>query len=77
MYQVEKNIPIPATVLEKKSRSPYPFDTMEVGDSIFIAGDENAQSNAVSAMRRYKKTAAEKTFVFGMTGDGVRIWRKE
>ena len=76
MFQVEKNVPIPEGVSATKTRSPYPFGTMSVGDSIFIAGDDKAKFNAVSAMRRFQKANAGKTFVFGDTGDGVRIWRK-
>ena len=76
MIQIEKDIPIPDNLGATKTRSPYPFGSMGVGDSIFVKGDEKAKSNAVAAMRRFQKAHEGTTFVFGDTGDGVRIWRK-
>jgi hypothetical protein len=76
MFKIEKNVAIPDNLPENKTRSPYPFAMMEVGDSISVPGDEKAQDNAIAACRRYMKAHEGTKFVFGSTGDSVRIWRK-
>jgi hypothetical protein len=76
MFKIEKGVAIPENLPETKARTPYPFAMMEVGDSISVSGDAKAQDKAISACRRYMKAHEGTKFVFGSTGDSVRIWRK-
>ena len=79
-YKFEKNIPIPSGCLG--STKKYPFDEMEVGDSILWKRDPQH----VSASQCKAATAARGTgwrmgrkYVTKDAGDGVhvRIWRVE
>lgn len=97
--EVEHDIPIPEEPVkrkassDKKGRKPrYPFDTMEVGDSFFVAKTEKCpkpqRTLSAAISRAHKKysvvnsdgeTVRTRHFVSRSTGGdepGVRIWRK-
>lgn len=67
-YKIEKNIPIPA------SRSKYPFNKMEIGESVFFeyVFGLKARSAADSYGRAHKKR-----FVSRKVESGLRVWRVE
>ena len=77
--KIEKNFPIPVV----KSRFDYPWDKMEVGDSVFIEADEG------QSIYSLKRIVGPSAFYFGnVTGkkfktmmmreeNGVRTWRIE
>ena len=71
-YKIEKEVPVPKT--SGKGRKPYyPWDDMEVGDSIFFAdGGRKHTQSAYQHGHRYGKKFVTKSFE-----GGVRIWRKE
>lgn len=64
---IEKNIAM------VKKYTDYPFDKMDVGDSIFVDGQTSAGNAAMQARthgyRKGLKFSARKE------GSGVRIWR--
>ncbi len=70
-YPISPNIPIP----DKKVRSKYPFDLLQVGDSFeFNADDIKLISSAASAFGK----AHNKRFLVRTTEDGkARCWRVE
>lgn len=70
--EIEKNIPTPPGVQGTKK---YPFDKMEVGDSIFIKG-QTSVGKAANAARVYANGRQMKFSSRSVDG-GVRIWRIE
>jgi hypothetical protein len=69
MYTIQKGVPISRPTLEVGSRRKYPFDRMEVGDSI-VVDHERAR---VAAHQHAKKT--NKKFTMRKEGNHYRIWR--
>jgi hypothetical protein len=69
-FAIEKGVPIP---LPKKA-GKYPWRTMEVGDSFFVAnvGHKDFATNASQARKR---TGFK--FTLRKVEGGVRIWRIE
>jgi len=69
---VESGIPAPS------GRSGYPFSSMEIGDSFFVAADANANKKMATtigaAARNYSKKHATK-FTVRLVEKGVRCWR--
>jgi hypothetical protein len=63
MYKIEKDIPIP------RPRRKYPFEDMEVGDSVFVEGKRPQDFS--SYFWRYKPM---KSTCRSLNG-GTRIWR--
>lgn len=63
---VDKNVPIPA------SRKVYPYNTMDIGDSFFVANG-NIQlvcnANFRASKRLCRKFSARKE------NGGIRVWR--
>lgn len=70
MYKIEKNKPVP-----KRSSFISVFEQMEVGDSVFIAGQKDAGDSAGLSCRYYSKTRG-KDFTCHKEPGGVRIWRR-
>lgn len=76
---VEKNIPMPPVSNRRGRKSKYPFNEMDVGDSLLVVGKNSSTSlcpayNAAMqlGMRTGKKfTARQEEGQEGM----VRIWR--
>lgn len=70
MYKIERGKPVP------KQRSWIKlFDKMEIGDSVFIAGQKDAGDSAGLSCRYYSKTRGKDFTCWKETG-GVRIWRR-
>lgn len=77
---IDRGVPIPRT--RGVSNSPYPFDQMQVNDSIFIERGENTVniSNIKSAAEKRvpgtkwttRKVTEERD---GVTKTGFRLWR--
>ena len=82
--KIDKGIPLPT---DMRNELEYPFDKMDVGDSIFfpLGEQDNAQrmKNRLSqATRTYgKKQEPEQHFVIRYRLEneisGVRVWRKD
>lgn len=74
MISIDKSVPIPEFAMEKSTgMRKYPFQKMEIGDSIFF---ENAthDSNSIHAAKRYF-SRNKKTMIARKQGSGIRIWR--
>ena len=75
MYEVEKDVPVPDSRVD--GRTKYPFYNMEIGDSFFIPNVEDSQvltvKSAAYAFRR--RTQTDYKFAFRRESGGVRIWR--
>ena len=76
-YLIEENVPIPKA---RPGRKPiYPFSTMAVGDSIFIA-DPDAKKAKSAACGTGNKRNGKRFRSRRLTENdqcGVRIWRTE
>ena len=72
--KIEKNIPIPEACGGAITRK-YPFNEMEVGDSIFIEGRKGSYTPG-NAAHNYGKNHGKK-FTSRKENDGFRIWRIE
>ena len=66
MIKIEKGIPLP------EKQSIYPFEQMEVGDSIMI---ENKTLRAVGAIVAGAVRRLPMSFKSHAIGSGVRVWR--
>ena len=69
--EIEKNIPVPQSTRARK----WPFLDMEVGDSIYFAGEEvngRAYRAAASTGMRHNRK-----YISRREDNGLRIWRKE
>lgn len=70
-YKIEKNVPLPDGY---PGRQKYPFDQMEIGDSILVPGPVGIRvSNAAYQWGKANK----RKFRGKMTSEGMRIWRIE
>lgn len=79
--QIEKGVPVPESTNGKSGRTgigrprKYPFEDMEVGDSIFVEG-QTMRGGAYKSARRYtQKTGV--AFTAHLEKGGIRIWRAE
>jgi len=73
-YKIEHNIPIPV------SRSKYPFDEMEVGDSFFVKCEKKDKAKKQGilfscANQNAKRRKSERTFSTRQVDGGIRVWR--
>jgi hypothetical protein len=68
MIQVDKDIPVPT----RRSRTLYPYEEMEVGDSFFLE-DMPLQQVCNSNLRAAKRSG--KKFSARTEDGGVRVWR--
>ena len=74
-YEIEKNIEMPCE-LGRKKKYNFPFLSMEIGDSFFIAGIgrtgeiESSKMQMTSIKKKTELEFASKTYP-----DGLRIWR--
>ena len=76
-YLIEKNVPMPERRL---GRPPiYPFSTMEVGESVFIADPKanGAKSSACGTGNKRKGKRFSSRRLTENDQRGVRIWRVE
>lgn len=70
-YAIEKSVPIPARVVRPmrgEGTLMWTFKTMDVGDSVFIAGKRNGEFTSPSTVigRKFTSRAEE---------GGTRVWR--
>ena len=65
--KIDHNVPIPSPKGDRK----YPFGTMEVGESFFVAGKINIQYHA------YKPRKFTQRIVTENGARGLRVWRIE
>lgn len=84
MFQIEKDVPIPARKAGKFPPCRYPYAEMAVGDSFLIetTDDDEArrkQVDAQIALRDWRKRSRGAVNGFAVTTrqtwDGVRVWR--
>ena len=80
-YNVEANIPIPASggggIAKGSTWTRYPFAIMDVGDSFLIEGDNSHEwKRARTAASTYGGRNGAK-FASRIVGNGLRIWRVE
>lgn len=66
-FKIEKGVPIPTPVGKKKR---YHFESMEIGDSVFLAGKTQATTSHAAKKTGFKFTVRR------MDG-GIRVWRIE
>jgi hypothetical protein len=73
-FKIDKGVPLPPT---KHGTKKYPFGEMEVGDSVFFAGNTSDKiSSAYAYYQRNGKRFANRTVIEnGLSG--VRVWRVE
>jgi hypothetical protein len=74
---VEKGMPVPKA---RKSRSKYPMDGMQVGDSFevpFKDPDVTRTMNAVRAAASRWGQKHKRKFVTRKMEAGIRVWRAE
>lgn len=75
--KIEKNVEIPVV----HSRVKYPWDKMEVGDSVLIQAEENQSlfnlKRIVGPSARYygQRTGKEFKTLMAHEENGVRVWR--
>lgn len=77
-FVIEKNIELP----QEGQRNKYPFDAMEIGDSVFVVGDPGMKVTPGRRMRSaahvYARKRAIKFTVRRVEENGVigaRVWR--
>jgi hypothetical protein len=71
-FKIEKDVPAPVG-----RPSKWPFIHMEVGESVYIAG-EDMNGHALRAARQVGfRSGGEKIFVGRLERDGIRIWRTQ
>jgi hypothetical protein len=76
-FVIEKNVPLPKNPGRRGGRGGgiYPFDALEVGDSVVISGAKiNSMMRAASlwAKRRGKRVCTRK-----ISETSIRVWRFE
>ena len=67
--KIEKNIPIPTD-----GRKKYPWNEMEIGDSMFFDGRSSTQVSAICGGWGRRNG---RRFLVKKEGDGCRAWRIE
>ena len=75
VIQIEKNIPV-NRFLRRSRNHKYPFRELELGDSFFVALDEQGINVLRVLAWRFAKETGWK-FVTKRVDGGVRVWRGE
>lgn len=70
-WEIDKSIPIPAG--GRGGKSKYPFQEMEVGDSVFFPGS-NTQGKEMIYAHNYARRNGKKFSGRSIDG-GLRVWR--
>ena len=71
-FKIEKDVPPPVG-----RPSKWPFIHMQVGESVYIAG-EDMDGHAMRAARAVAwRSEGKKIFVGRLEKDGIRIWRTQ
>jgi hypothetical protein len=74
MITIDSSVPTPDFEVGKNSgMRKYPFQKMEVGDSIFFENTTH-DSNSTQAAKRYFSRNS-KTMISRKEKNGIRIWR--
>jgi len=71
--KIDNQVPIPPLGEVRDNRTKYPFREMEVGDSIFVDGEEDGYRAKAAAVMMTKRSRL--TFKTQRENNGVRIWR--
>lgn len=73
--KIDKGIPVPP----KRGECPYPFEEMEVGDSIFVATTKGKKANPLTSYCDWWGKKLKITFTVRTVEEdgvkGVRAWR--
>lgn len=69
MFQIDTGIAMPT------GRTKYPFEDMQVGDSILFGKENQANSARVSALRFVRTHAPKWQFQLRKVDNGWRLWR--
>lgn len=78
MFDVRKDIPLPATVREGFAKpSKYPFATMDVGDMFFVPNAKKSFSSLASAAGKRLSRKFSTRAVSDGGVDGIGCWRVE
>lgn len=78
MFDVRKDIPLPATVREGFAKpSKYPFATMEVGDMFFVPTAKKSFSSLASAAGKRLSRKFSTRAVTDNGVEGIGCWRVE
>ena len=72
MYTIEKGIPIPPKHKREKGKLTYPYDDMEIGDSVLIP--DKRQGTLQSSIRQAHFRTGY-MFTMRTVKGGVRVWR--
>ena len=73
-FLIEKSIPVPLGA-GRQGGVLYPFRDMDIGDSIFVAGQASTDGAACSARNLAQRSGLK--FTSRTVDGGVRIWRIE
>ena len=74
MITIDSSVPTPFFEIGKNSgMRKYPFEKMEIGDSIFFENTTHG-SNSIQAAKRYF-SRNRKNMIARKEGSGIRIWR--
>lgn len=74
-FKIEKGLPV---IMGKRGKKPkYPFGAMEIGDSFFVADDDEgkAVSRARVTAHTFSNRHSEYKFTCSKLDGGLRIWR--
>jgi cell division septum initiation protein DivIVA len=81
-FKIEKSIPVPESKRGGRKADVYPFESLEVGDSFFVASTEakpnpakSLASTVSSATKRYANATPKRAFTVRAVDGGARIWR--
>jgi hypothetical protein len=69
MIKIDTNVMLPQT------RSKYPFEDMEVGDSILFKEERQANSARIAAVRFAERHHPDWTYTLRKVEGGWRLWR--
>ncbi len=72
-YAIEKDVPLPARKIAR--RSPYPFQEMEIGDSFLVPLEKDKSPSAIYASISNAKKRFNINLTSARTEAGIRIWR--
>lgn len=70
-YVIEENVPIPSISRESK----YPWESLEVGQSVFFPGEEAGTKAAQSARSWFSRREPGYTVITRTMDGGTRIWK--
>lgn len=70
--KIEKGVPLPST---RKTRLVYPWDKMEVGDSVLIPTATGPDVQKVRQSLSYYSKKHARTYTTRKQGAALRVWR--